>query len=110
MARVVFEGVSKVFAGRNGEVITALRGINLTLADKEMLVLVGHSGSGKTTLLRLISGLEEPTSGTIRMDKQVLNRIAPAQRDVAMVFQQPALYPHMSVFQNMAFGLKLRKC
>jgi multiple sugar transport system ATP-binding protein len=110
MARVVFEGVTKVFAGRSGEVITALRGINLTLADKEMLVLVGPSGSGKTTLLRLISGLEEPTSGTIRMDKQVLNRIAPAQRDVAMVFQQPALYPHMSVFQNMAFGLKLRKC
>ena len=81
---------------------------SLVVEDKELLVLVGPSGCGKTTTLRLIAGLEEPTAGTISINGQVVNDLPPKDRDIAMVFQNYALYPHMSVYENMAFGLKLR--
>jgi len=83
--------------------------MSLTVKDKEFLVLVGPSGCGKTTALRCIAGLEDVTSGQILIDDQVVNDIPPKDRDIAMVFQSYALYPHVSVFDNMAFGLKLRK-
>jgi multiple sugar transport system ATP-binding protein len=108
MARVVLEHVTKTFSGRNGERIIALQDLNLTVGDKELLVVVGPSGCGKTTLLRLIAGLDEPTSGTLWMDEQSLNSASLATRDVAMVFQHPALYPHLSASENLTFGLRLR--
>src|SRR5512143_4177935 len=107
MARVVIENLSKIFEGRPGQRVCAVRDANLTVQDKELLVLVGPSGCGKTTTLRLIAGLEEPTEGTISIAGQVVNRLPPKLRDVAMVFQNYALYPHMSVYDNMAFGLKI---
>ena len=110
MARVVLENLSKVFVGSRGETITAVDQANLVIEKGELLVLVGPSGCGKTTTLRLIAGLEEPTSGTVAMDGQVINDVQPKDRNIAMVFQNYALYPHMSVYENMAFGLKLRKC
>ena len=110
MARVVLENLSKVFVGSVGEAISAVDQANLTIEDRELLVMVGPSGCGKTTTLRLIAGLEEPTSGDVAIDGQVMNLVPPKDRDIAMVFQNYALYPHMSVYENMAFGLKLRKC
>jgi multiple sugar transport system ATP-binding protein len=104
MAEVRFEHVTKRF----GETV-AVNDLNLNIPDKEFLVLVGPSGCGKTTALRLISGLEEPTSGNIYIGEQLVNDVAPKDRDIAMVFQSYALYPHMSVRDNMAFGLSLRK-
>ncbi len=104
MARVVYDHVTKRF----GDVI-AVNDLSLDIADKEFLVLVGPSGCGKTTALRLLAGLEEVSSGTIRIGDRIVNDVAPKDRDIAMVFQSYALYPHMSVFDNMAFGLKLRK-
>jgi ABC-type sugar transport system ATPase subunit len=104
MARVVFDSVTKRF----GEV-TALREFSLEIADGEFVVLVGPSGSGKTTALRLIAGLEALTAGEIRVGERVVNRLAPRDRDIAMVFQDYALYPQMTVRQNLAFGLKMRK-
>jgi len=109
MARVVLEQLTKIFQSRNGAKIRAVDGLNLVVENSELLVVVGPSGCGKTTLLRLISGLEEPTGGTIALDGSILNLTAAKHRDVAMVFQNPALYPHMSAYENMAFGLKLRK-
>ena len=109
MARVVIENLSKSFYGPGGQQVCALRDANLAVEDKELLVLVGPSGSGKTTLLRLIAGLEEISSGKITIDGQVVNELPPHERDIAMVFQNYALYPHMSVYENMAFGLRLRK-
>jgi multiple sugar transport system ATP-binding protein len=109
MACVVLEQLTRIFQGDRGESIRALERIDLTVQDKELLVVVGPSGCGKTTLLRLIAGLEEPSSGTITMDGALLNGVKPKERDIAMVFQNPALYPHMSANENMAFGLKLRK-
>ncbi|MBI4663422.1 MAG: ABC transporter ATP-binding protein [Verrucomicrobia bacterium] len=109
MARVVIESISKTFQQPKKEPIQALRDINLVVEDQELIVLVGPSGSGKTTLLRLIAGLEEPTQGTVSFNGSVMNLVPPQQRDVAMVFQNYALYPHMTAFENMAFGLKLRK-
>jgi multiple sugar transport system ATP-binding protein len=108
MAQVVLECLTKVFQGPGGEGIRAVDNLSLVVEDKELLALVGPSGCGKTTTLRLISGLEEPTSGTISLNGQVVNRLPPKDRDIAMVFQNHALYPHMSVYENMAFGLKLR--
>src|SRR5437016_4565713 len=105
MARVVLEHLTKFFEQRKGHVIRAVDDLSLTVEDKELLVLVGPSGCGKTTTLRLIAGLEEPTRGTISIGNQVVNERAPKERDVAMVFQNYALYPHMSVYENMAFGL-----
>ena len=105
MAVIVLEGVGKAFP--DGTV--AVRDLDLQMEDGEFVVLVGPSGSGKSTVLRMIAGLEEVTSGTIRIGDRVVNDLSPAERDIAMVFQNYALYPHMTVFQNMAFALKLRK-
>ena len=105
MSSIVLEGVTKEFPG--GAV--AVSGFDLTVGDGEFLVLVGPSGSGKTTVLRMVCGLEEASAGVIRIGDRVVNDLAPRDRDIAMVFQNYALYPHMSVFDNMAFGLKLRK-
>ncbi|MFZ6030282.1 MAG: ABC transporter ATP-binding protein [Chloroflexota bacterium] len=104
MAGVKFDHVYKRF----GDVI-AVNDLNLDIADKEFLVLVGPSGCGKTTALRCLAGLEEISDGQILIGDQVVNDVAPKDRDIAMVFQSYALYPHMSVYDNMAFGLKLRK-
>jgi multiple sugar transport system ATP-binding protein len=109
MAQVVLEHLTKVFHGPGGEDVRAVDNACLVVEDKELLVLVGPSGCGKTTSLRLIAGLEEPTAGTIAIDGQVVNHLPPKDRDIAMVFQNYALYPHMSVYENMAFGLKLRR-
>jgi len=105
MAEVTLENVSKVYDGK----VTAVRDVNLQIRDKEFVVLVGPSGCGKSTVLRMIAGLEEITGGTIRIDGKVVNDVAPKDRDIAMVFQNYALYPHMTVYENLAFGLKLRK-
>jgi multiple sugar transport system ATP-binding protein len=104
MAGVNYDHVTKKF----GEVI-AVNDFDIEVKDKEFLVLVGPSGCGKTTALRLVAGLEEITSGNIYIGERLVNDVAPKDRDIAMVFQSYALYPHMSVFDNLAFGLKLRK-
>ncbi|HEX7877917.1 MAG TPA: sn-glycerol-3-phosphate ABC transporter ATP-binding protein UgpC, partial [Candidatus Eisenbacteria bacterium] len=105
MARVDIENVSKVYDGG----VRAVDAASFTVNNEELVVLVGPSGCGKTTLLRMVAGLETITSGTIRIGDRVVNEVAPKDRDIAMVFQSYALYPHMSVYDNMAFGLKLRK-
>ena len=105
MARVELRNVTKVYDNQ----VVAVRDASLTINDKEFLVLVGPSGCGKSTLLRMIAGLEDITSGEILINGQVVNDVPPKDRDIAMVFQNYALYPHMTVFENMAFGLKLRK-
>src|SRR5687767_5024456 len=104
MATVDLVDVRKVYGGT----VTAVQGINLAIGDGEMVVLVGPSGCGKSTLLRMIAGLETITSGTVSIDGRVVNREEPAQRDIAMVFQNYALYPHMTVRQNLEYGLKNR--
>ena len=139
MARVVIENVYKSFSGRKGERITpvaadplvspvdeaalvtadksvqkpisvnVLRRINLTVADGEFMVLVGPSGCGKSTLLRLLAGLEQMTGGNIWVGEQLVNDLPPKERDIAMVFQNYALYPHLSVYDNIAFGLRRRE-
>ena len=105
MPSVQFDKVSKVY-GRNQR---AVDDVSLQVADGEFLVLVGPSGCGKSTLLRMVAGLEELSDGEIRIGDRVVNDVAPRDRDVAMVFQNYALYPHMSVYDNMAFGLRRRK-
>lgn len=105
MANVTLTDLTKVYA----RTVTAVDKINLEIRDKEFLVFVGPSGCGKSTTLRMIAGLEDITSGEVRIDDRVVNLIPPKNRDIAMVFQNYALYPHMSVYDNMAFGLKLRK-
>lgn len=105
MAEVKLEDVSKIYDGK----VTAVRSVNVTVNDKEFVVLVGPSGCGKSTALRMIAGLEEISKGTISIDGKVVNDVPPKDRDIAMVFQNYALYPHMSVYDNLAFGLKLRK-
>ncbi|MCD6377853.1 MAG: sn-glycerol-3-phosphate ABC transporter ATP-binding protein UgpC [Planctomycetes bacterium] len=105
MAEVVFENVTKIYD--NG--IEAVKNVNLTVKDKEFLVLVGPSGCGKSTTLRMVAGLEDITYGKIYIGNRLINNVEPKARDIAMVFQNYALYPHMSVYDNMAFGLKLRK-
>jgi multiple sugar transport system ATP-binding protein len=104
MSTVTFDHVTK----RYGDV-TAVDDLNLEIRDGEFMVLVGPSGCGKTTSLRMIAGLEEITEGTLRIGEKVVNDVAPKDRDIAMVFQSYALYPHMTVRDNLAFGLKLRK-
>ena len=104
MSSVILENVSKRFPGGN----LAVDDVSLTVNDREFLVLVGPSGCGKSTTLRLIAGLERCTSGKIRMGEQVVNDVAPKDRNLAMVFQNYALYPHMSVYNNLSFGLRLR--
>ena len=103
MASVSLQGVYKSFGD-----VEVVRGVDLEIADGEFLVLVGASGCGKSTLLRMLAGLEEPSSGTIAIGGQRMNGVKPRDRDIAMVFQSYALYPHMSVRENMAFGLKVR--
>jgi multiple sugar transport system ATP-binding protein len=105
VAEIVLQDVWKVFEDGT----EAVRALELDIADKEFMVLVGPSGCGKTTALRMVSGLEAITSGTIRIGDRVVNELPPKARDIAMVFQNYALYPHMSVFDNMAFGLKIQK-
>jgi len=105
MAWLDLEGVSKVFPGGT----VAVRGLSLAVAKKELLVLLGPSGCGKTTTLRLIAGIEQPSSGEIRIGGRLINRLRPAERNVALVFQNYALYPHLSVYKNLAFALHLRE-
>ena len=105
MAEVKLEKVVKVYPGN----VEAVKGIDLQVKDEEFIVLVGPSGCGKSTTLRMIAGLEEITEGTIRIGDRIINDVPPKSRDIAMVFQNYALYPHMTVYKNMAFGLKLRK-
>ncbi|MGH2403653.1 MAG: ABC transporter ATP-binding protein [bacterium] len=104
MARVFLENITKKFGA-----VTAVNNVSLEIPDQQFTVLVGPSGCGKTTALRLVAGLEEATSGNIYIGERVVNDVAPKDRDIAMVFQNYALYPHMSVYDNMAFGLRLRK-
>src|SRR6201981_4070073 len=104
MAQVALRNIVKTF-----DRTPAVQGINLDIPDREFIVLVGPSGCGKSTTLRMIAGLEEATSGEIFIGDQLVNDVPPKDRDIAMVFQNYALYPHMRVFDNMAFGLKLRK-
>ncbi|MGM9974505.1 MAG: ABC transporter ATP-binding protein [Clostridiaceae bacterium] len=105
MASLSLERIYKVYPGN----VTAVKDFNLDIADKEFIVFVGPSGCGKSTTLRMIAGLEEITEGELKIGDKVVNDVAPKDRDIAMVFQNYALYPHMSVYDNMAFGLKLRK-
>jgi multiple sugar transport system ATP-binding protein len=104
VASVTYENVTKKFTAET----TAVDNLNLSIQDKEFMVLVGPSGCGKSTALRMLAGLEDITAGEIKIDDQVVNKMPARDRDVAMVFQSYALYPHMSVFDNIAFGLKMR--
>ncbi len=104
MARVLLKNLNKKYDETH-----AVKDVNLEIRDREFVVLVGPSGCGKTTTLRMVAGLEEITTGEISIDGRVVNELPPMDRDIAMVFQNYALYPHMSVYDNMAFGLKMRK-
>ncbi len=104
MAEIVVEGITKVFPDGT----RAVSDLDLAIPDGCLIVLVGPSGCGKTTLLRMVAGLERPTSGTIRIGEEIVNDVPPKSRDIAMVFQNYALYPHMSVYDNMAFALRRR--
>ena len=106
MAEIVLDHVSKIYSSGGP---TAVSDLSLTIDDGEFIVLVGPSGCGKTTALRMVAGLESITDGTISIGDHVVNTVPPKERDIAMVFQNYALYPHMTVYDNMAFGLKLRK-
>ena len=105
MATLSLKGVKKIYDGG----VTAVHDFNLEIADKEFIVLVGPSGCGKSTTLRMVAGLEEISGGELYIDGKLMNDVAPKDRDIAMVFQSYALYPHMTVYENMAFSLKLKK-
>lgn len=105
MATLSFRNVTKTYPGD----IAVIHGIDMDVADGEFIVIVGPSGCGKSTLMRMVAGLESVTGGEISIDSKVVNKLEPAERDIAMVFQNYALYPHMTVFENMAYGLKIRK-
>jgi multiple sugar transport system ATP-binding protein/alpha-glucoside transport system ATP-binding protein len=105
VATVELKNVTKIYEGG----VKAVDNANITINDKEFVVLVGPSGCGKSTTLRMVAGLEEITSGELYIDGKLMNDVAPKDRDIAMVFQNYALYPHMTVYENMAFGLKIRK-
>ena len=104
MAQVVLKDLNKKF-----DEVHAVKDVNLTIRDKEFMVFVGPSGCGKTTTLRMVAGLEEITSGEISIGERVVNDLPPKDRDIAMVFQNYALYPHMSVYENMSYGLRIRR-
>jgi multiple sugar transport system ATP-binding protein len=110
VASIVIEHLKKLYAGPRGRPIRAVDDLSLKVEKGELLTLVGPSGCGKTTTLRLLSGLEAPSSGTISIDGRLVNGVAPKERDIAMVFQNPALYPHLTALENIEFGLRLRKC
>jgi sn-glycerol 3-phosphate transport system ATP-binding protein len=105
MASITMDDLHKVYAGG----VKAVTGISLDIADGEMIVLVGPSGCGKSTLLRMVAGLETITEGTLKIGERVVNNLEPAERDIAMVFQNYALYPHMTVYNNLAYGLRNRR-
>ena len=105
MASLSLKGIQKIYP--NG--FHAVKDFNLEIADKEFIIFVGPSGCGKSTTLRMIAGLEDISDGTFKIDGKVMNNVEAKDRDIAMVFQNYALYPHMTVYDNMAFGLKLRK-
>src|SRR5919112_1498266 len=105
MAGITLDEVVKVYPDGT----EAVKQVDLEIPDGQLMVLVGPSGCGKTTVLRMVAGLEHITRGRIRIGDRVVNDVAPKDRDLAMVFQNYALYPHMSVYQNMAFGLKMRR-
>ena len=105
MAQVRFEDVGKVYADGT----EAVKGLTLEIPDGELMVLVGPSGCGKTTALRMVAGLEEISSGAVRIGEEVVNGLPPRERDVAMVFQNYALYPHKTIYENLSFPLRLRK-
>ena len=100
MAKISLQHIYKTYSGN----VTAVHDFNLEIQDKEFVILVGPSGCGKSTTLRMIAGLEEITSGELYIGDRLVNDVAPKDRDIAMVFQNYALYPHMSVYKNMAFG------
>src|SRR6195952_3228566 len=104
MASLSLQGVKKTYDGKQ----FVLHGIDVDVADGEFVVMVGPSGCGKSTLLRMVAGLESVSEGEISIGARVVNRLEPKDRDIAMVFQNYALYPHMSVRENMAYGLKIR--
>ncbi|MEM2058609.1 MAG: ABC transporter ATP-binding protein, partial [Thermoproteota archaeon] len=108
MVEVKFDHVTKIF-GQGKDAVVAVNDVTFTVGDKELVVLLGPSGSGKSTLLRLVAGLEIPTKGDIIIGDRIVTELPPRERDVAMVFQSYALYPFMSVFDNIAFPLKIRK-
>ena len=105
MSKVVLKNLKKVYDGN----VLAVYDVNLEIADKEFIVLVGPSGCGKSTTLRMVAGLEDISEGELYIDGRLCNDVAPKDRDIAMVFQNYALYPHLSVYDNMAFALKLKK-
>src|SRR6267154_3407631 len=105
MAQVLLDKVSKIYPGG----VKAVDAIDLAIKDQEFIVLVGPSGCGKSTTLRMVAGLEEISDGVIRIGDRVVNDVPPKNRDIAMVFQNYALYPHMTVYKNMAFALRVRK-
>lgn len=109
MAKVELKDLVKVYRGAKGEAIRAVESVHLEIRDREFMVLVGPSGCGKSTTLRMIAGLEDITGGTVSIDDKIVNDTLPKDRDIAMVFQNYALYPHMNVYDNMAFGLRLKK-
>ena len=105
MASLSLQNVSKIY--ENG--YEAVKDFNLEIEDKDFIIFVGPSGCGKSTTLRMIAGLEDISKGTLRIDNKVVNNVEAKDRDIAMVFQSYALYPHLTVYDNMAFGLKLKK-
>ena len=105
MATLKFKNINKIYDNN----VQAVFDFNLEVQDKEFIVFVGPSGCGKSTTLRMVAGLEDITSGELYIDDKLVNDVAPKNRDIAMVFQSYALYPHMTVYDNMAFGLKLKK-
>src|SRR5690349_5388948 len=105
VAEITLTGINKVYPGGTH----AVHDVDLQIADGEFMIMVGPSGCAKSTILRMIAGLETPTAGTIEIGGRVVNEVPPKDRDIAMVFQSYALYPHMTVAENMAFGLRLRK-
>ncbi len=109
MLRVALQSISKTFHSARGQTISALRDLSLEIHAGELLVLTGPSGAGKSTVLRIISGLERPTSGTVLLDGQPVDDLPPDKRDVSMVFQHDALFPHLTIRENLALGLRLRK-